>query len=93
MADTTFHFEHEDDMLEITLLEDGTTAVRTTFPQSEEDFEEGAPEQDVAYSIGYLRGVQTTLTALAEQGVDLSDEPFQEAFAIAVENLVDDEEE
>lgn len=92
MAETIFSLEHDEDMLEITLHDDGTTGVRTTFPQSAEDFEEGAPEQDVAYSIGYLRGVQNTLTALAEQGVDLSDEPFHEAFTIAVDNLIEDDE-
>jgi hypothetical protein len=93
MPDKTFRFEHEDDILEITIHEDGDTGVMTNFPQSEDDFDEEAPEEDMAYTIGYLRGVQNILTALAEQGVDLSGGPFQEAFAIAVDNLVEDEEE
>jgi len=93
MADKIFRFEHDDDVLEITIHDDGDTGVLTNFPQSEEDFDDDAPEEDMAYTIGYLRGVQNMLIALAEQGVDLSGENAQEAFAVAVDNLVEEDEE
>jgi hypothetical protein len=93
MTARRYRFEHDDDVLEITVHENGETDLLTNFPESVEDFDEDAPEEDVAYTIGYLRGVQNVFVALAEAGVDLTGDAFSDAFAVAVDNLVDDDED